>query len=207
MNINEVINEYLKMPVEEIDNYILSLAEKYNCEVITVKYKIRDHILNKNKELIKQYEKKQVEYFFHTRKIKSLDNFDLIIENVRCDYETKIRRILNSKNDEQAIDIIRRYNFTEYEFYKMIYTFKNRYRDAIKYFDKLCYLYDKCYPKTEKKVKVYPEKYYEKIIVLDEIVDSNFSIEEYCFYSIDYNIPDIKNMIKYVSNYNKELAK
>lgn len=184
----------------------------YKTHLIDMINKYRAIYPKKNHEL--DILSNMIEEFFNMEQ-KSDDKtiFTLANEIIASKYIYQIRDILNCKTEGEAITYMRNLQFTQEYFDNIISNFKARYTNSSEYVERLNYLFTKYKEfvhldeQNNKAIQEIfanqKEQYDYSVQVVNDLIASNCSIEEYCHYNLEFNLDNIEECIKIVC-YNKK---
>lgn len=210
------INKYeyvkmIKLFLSNMEENIVTEFKKYDTRTNILR-NIKKYLLifPNEKEKIDKLIEKVNEYFDNLINSKQMvrDNvFKLKINECDPKYAYEIKNILNSKSDDKAITKIRGYRYTENEIKNILSRFENRYANSSQYIDRLKKLFDEYKRMTGmgneedknniiEQLDVQNEKYNQAMIIVNEMINGNYSIEQFCHINPNYNISDIN---KYIS--------
>lgn len=127
-------------------------------------------------------------------------------------YINEIKDILNCKTDGEAITYMRNLQFTQEYFDKILASFKEKYINYEEYEEELRTKFEKYKEfvhldkqdnkKVQEMLDIQKEQYDYSLQIVSDLINSNYSIEEYCHHNLNIDLKDIEQCINIVC-YNK----
>lgn len=154
----------------------------------------------------------QINDYINNQKCEVLEIFDPSYKNneFQSKYIIEITNILNCKTEEEAITYMRNAQLTEKAFKSMINKFKAKCLNSDKYIPRLEYLFNKYQEfvssNSDELKNIYnsrKEHFEYNVQIVNRVINSGYSIEEFCHYNLGFDIKQIEKSIKIVFDYKK----
>lgn len=123
--------------------------------------------------------------------------------NIESNYLSEIIDIINFKTDEEAITYMRKLQFTERHFKLIIASFTAKFKNSYEYVPKLEERFNKYqeFIKSNtnelKRILDSRKEYNESVNqVVISLIESGYSIEEFCHHYLEYDIKYVENCVK-----------
>lgn len=184
-------------------------------------FAVKDQLINMIERYKKTYPKKEEElnilladvdkYFYEEKEQANV--FYLTSGSENSKYVHEIRAILNCKTDGDAITYMRNLQFTQNYFEAILAKFEAKYANSNEYISRLKDLFekyrefvnlDKNNTKQQELSSFQQNRYEYSMKIVSELINSNYTIEEFCHHNLNVNIDDVEKSINIVYNNEKD---
>lgn len=166
-----------------------------------------DYLLIKVQEyFIEKKKTNEMERFLEKQSINNIFMLDNNSDTAR--YICDIKEILKCKTDNEAVTYMRKIQLSSSCFNDMLAKFELRYQNSSEYIPILKRRFekykefvqlDKCDNiHIQKMLDIQKEQYDYNVQIVNDLINSNYSIEEYCHHNLLFNIEDIEKSIAIV---------